>query len=57
MEEQIERWKQLCEQIAVEQDPARFTSLVRELITLLDEKERRLEAQREPHRAVRKAGS
>ncbi len=46
MLDEIERWKQLCEQIGIEQDPARFTSLVEELITLLNEKERRLNAQR-----------
>lgn len=46
MQDQIERWKQLCEAIASEQDPARFSSLVKELIALLDEKERRLDAQR-----------
>lgn len=46
MQNEIERWKQLCEEIAAEQDPARFSSLVEELIALLDEKERRLDAQR-----------
>ena len=46
MQQEIERWKQLCEQIAVEQDPARFSALVKELITLLDEKERRIHQRR-----------
>lgn len=50
MQAQIERWKQVCEQIAVEQDPTRFTNLVDELNRLLEEKERRLAAQGEPER-------
>jgi hypothetical protein len=37
-----EHWKELCEQVAVEQDPKKLTSLVEEVIALLDEKERRL---------------
>jgi hypothetical protein len=50
MQLQRERWKQLCEQIAVEQDPARFMALVDELNRLLEEKERRLDMQ---HRTAR----
>lgn len=55
MQAQQERWKQLCEQIAVEQDPAHFSALVDELNKLLEEKERRLDQLREPNRAVSKA--
>ena len=47
MQAHKERWKLLCEQIAVEQDPKRFTALVNELNKLLEEKERRLDQQRE----------
>jgi hypothetical protein len=37
-----ERWLMLCEQAAVEQDPARMLKLVAEIIELLEAKERRL---------------
>ena len=57
MQAQIERWKELCEQIGVEQDSTRFMTLVDELNKLLEEKERRLEAQHKPDRAFSKAGS
>jgi hypothetical protein len=53
MEAKKEQWQRLCEQIAVEQDPTRFTALVDELNKLLDEKERRLSIQREPAKAFR----
>jgi hypothetical protein len=52
MQAQKEKWQLLCEQIAVEQDPTRFMQLVHELNKLLEEKERRLNQQREPDRAV-----
>jgi hypothetical protein len=39
-----ERWKELCEQAAVERDPEAFTALIRELNDVLEEKERRLKA-------------
>ena len=52
MQAQIERWKQLCERIAVEQDSMRFMTLVDELNKLLEEKERRLDEQREQARAL-----
>ena len=51
MQAHKEKWQRLCEQIAVEQDPARFSTLVDELNRLLEEKERRLDQQREPDRA------
>ena len=54
MQAHKERWKQLCEQIAVEQDAARFTALVNELNKLLEEKERRLDTRREPDGLVNK---
>jgi hypothetical protein len=40
--EKKERWFELCEQAAVEQDPQRLLALVREISDLLEEKERRL---------------
>jgi hypothetical protein len=50
MQAHKEEWQRLCEQIAIEQDPARFTNLVDDLNKLLEEKERRLDARREPDR-------
>jgi hypothetical protein len=38
-----ERWLELCEQAAVEQDTTRLLLLVREINALLDEKQRRLD--------------
>jgi hypothetical protein len=40
--ENKERWRELCEQAAVEQDPAKLHELVKEINRLLDEKEVRL---------------
>jgi len=37
-----ERWLELCEQAANEQDPAKMIALVKELNDLLEAKERRL---------------
>jgi len=37
-----EKWKQLCAQAAVEQDPQKLTELVAEILRLLEEKEKRL---------------
>jgi hypothetical protein len=37
-----ERWKELCELIADEQDPGRMMELVKELNRILAEKEQRL---------------
>jgi hypothetical protein len=39
-----ERWFQLCQQAAVEQDPAKMLVLITQINDLLQEKERRLEA-------------
>jgi hypothetical protein len=54
MQAQKEKWQRLCEQITVEQDPTRFTTLVDELNKLLEEKERRLDQLREPNRMLSK---
>jgi hypothetical protein len=43
MQEKTERWKQLCQQAAVEQDPQRLLELTREINDLLVGKQRRLE--------------
>ena len=40
-----ERWIRLCEQAAVEQDPARLLELILEIDSLLAEKEQRLKRQ------------
>jgi hypothetical protein len=37
-----ERWKVLCEQAAVEQDPAKLHKLIKEINDLLEAKEARL---------------
>ncbi len=42
-----ERWMELCEKAAVEQDPERLLELVQEINRLLEEKEQRLKAQRQ----------
>ena len=40
--EKKERWQQLCEQAAIEQDPLKLLKLVKEINDLLTEKEERL---------------
>ena len=45
MRENTERWKELCAQAAVEQDPQRLLELTREINDLLLGKRRRLEHQ------------
>jgi hypothetical protein len=40
-----ERWVQLCEQAAVEQDSEKLTTLLDEIIRMLDDKEQRLKGQ------------
>lgn len=42
MKEKAERWRQLAAQAQTEQDPKKFHELVKELIKLLEEKEKRL---------------
>ena len=41
--ENKERWLELCEQAAAEQDPKKLTDLVTQIDRLLDEKRRRLQ--------------
>jgi len=40
--ETLEQWRRLCELAAIEQDPERLLTLVKEINRLLDEKEKRL---------------
>jgi hypothetical protein len=40
--EKKERWRVLCEQAAVEQNPAKLHALIKEINRLLDEKKARL---------------
>jgi hypothetical protein len=40
--EQKERWRELCELVAVEQDPERLLEMVKEITRLLEEKQARL---------------
>ena len=35
-----ERWRELCEQAAVEQDPGRFIATIQELLQVLENQER-----------------
>jgi hypothetical protein len=42
-----ERWRALCEQAAVEQDPDRLLQLILEITHLLEIKEQRLKLERE----------
>jgi hypothetical protein len=42
MQDKKERWLELCKQAADEQDPERLMALVKEIIELLEAKERRL---------------
>ena len=42
MQENKERWLELCAQAAVEQDPDKLMALVKEINDLLEQKERRL---------------
>jgi hypothetical protein len=41
-----ERWRDLCEQVAVEQDPKKLVELTTEIYRLLEEKRRRLQRKR-----------
>jgi hypothetical protein len=41
-----ERWHELCEQVAVEQDPRKLVELTTEIYRLLEEKRRRLQRKR-----------
>ena len=43
---QKERWFQLCQLAAVERDPAKMLALITQINDLLEEKEKRLEAER-----------
>jgi hypothetical protein len=43
-----ERWRELCEQASIEQDPEKLLNLVREINRLLEEKQARLDGNRKP---------
>ena len=51
--ETLERWQDLCQQAAKEQDHHRFLELTREIIQMLTEKERRLSETAKVGRTVR----
>lgn len=44
--EKAEHWRDLCEEAAKEQDPAKFMELIQEINLLLQQKEERLAKQR-----------
>ena len=44
-----ERWKELCEQAAIEQDPEKLLLLVQEINRLLDAKRKRLGGENPPN--------
>jgi hypothetical protein len=48
VQENKERWMQLCALAAEEQDPKKLMALVAEITALLDAKEKRLKASRLP---------
>ena len=41
-----ERWFDLCQQAAVEEDPVKLLELITEINDILEEKEKRLQAER-----------
>jgi hypothetical protein len=47
MENNEERWRELCARAALEQDPKKLMELVQEISRLLAEKEKRNKAHRE----------
>jgi hypothetical protein len=51
MRENTERWRELCQQAEVEQDPHKLLELVAEINRLLELKEKRLEEARKPSKA------
>jgi hypothetical protein len=42
LEQNVERWRELCKQAEIEHDPQRLIDLVAEINQLLEEKEKRL---------------
>jgi hypothetical protein len=44
--ENKERWRELCERAAIEQDPKKLVELTTEIYRLLEEKRRRLQRER-----------
>jgi hypothetical protein len=46
LQQNRERWLELCQQIAMEQDPAKFQEMVIELNRLLAEKDNRLKTEK-----------
>jgi hypothetical protein len=47
MQEKTERWYQLCQQAAVEQDAQKLLALIGEICALLEEKEAQLNRKRD----------
>jgi len=43
-----ERWRELCEEASLEQDPEKLLNLVREINRLLEEKQARLSGNNKP---------
>jgi hypothetical protein len=54
--EQKERWLELCELAAKEQDPGKLLRFVQEINHLLDEKQKRINQKSNPIAPHRKAG-
>jgi hypothetical protein len=50
-----ERWRTLCEKIAVEEDPARFSMLFTEMALLLEQRQAELQRAKRPPRAESQA--
>jgi hypothetical protein len=52
MRENIERWRQLCEQAAVEQDSHKLLELIKEINDLLEGKKARLQKEQDTDKSL-----
>jgi hypothetical protein len=52
MRERDERWKDLCRQAAVEQDPVKLSKLVKQITESLDSQDNNHETSRQQNREV-----
>jgi hypothetical protein len=57
MRDQKERWLQLCEKAAVEQDPEKLLKLVNEIARILGEKQQRVVKQYSQQESAKPSGS
>jgi hypothetical protein len=57
MDKPEQRWRELCAQAAVEQDPEKLMELVTEITRLLGEEQKRAKARKQEPRAKPEASS